>query len=280
MDTGFSFSGELLGALTVLFAVCILVPVMYYVWNVYRRRLSHIAILGGLAAFFLFGFVLSQGLLRSLAPASAQESGPWGYALLSAAVSAACDVGGIFLGLLLLHRQQGTIRVPTGFGLGYRVFEMFYLGGMNAFIRLSYVMNVNNDGLEAVLQQVEEGQRASLELLLRNLGESSVGIFWLSAVDYAVRFALTAALTRLLWYAVEGGRKPADKRFLALAFGLDLFCELMLSLKAAGASYVLCASVYYVLAALALCLSYYAARQRDDPEALRGDRLPGKIRRR
>ncbi len=277
METEFSYSGELLGALTVLFAVCILVPVMYYVWNVYRRKLSHIAILGGLAAFFLFGYVLSQTLLRGLDPA---EQGMWGYALLSALIAAACDVGGIFLGLWLVHRQQGTVRVPIGFALGYRIFEMFYLGGLNTFIRLSYVMTVMNDGLEAVLSQVEESQRPALELQLRSLAEGSVGMYWMSAVDYAARFALTVALARLLWYAIEGGRKPEDRRFVALAFGLDLLCELMLSLHAAGGSYVLCAIVYYVLVALALCLSYSMARQRDDPEKLRADRLQGRGARR
>ncbi len=277
METEFAFSGELLGALTVLFAVCILVPVMYYVWNVYRRKLSHVAILGGLAAFFLFGYVLSQSLLRGLDP---EALGTWGYALLSALIAAACDTAGIFLGLWLVHRQQGTIRVPIGFGLGYRIFEMFYLGGLNTFLRLSYVMTVTNDGLESVLSQVEEGQRAALESQLRNLAESNVGMYWMSAVDYAARFALTVALARLVWYAIEGGRKPEDKRLIALAFGLDLLCELMLSLHAAGASYVLCAIVYYVLVAFALCLSFYAAKQRDDPEKLRADRLRGRARRR
>ena len=277
MDTEISFSGELLGALTVLFAVCILVPVMYYVWNVYRRKLSHVALLGGLAAFFLFGYVLSQNLLRGLDPA---VLGTWGYALLSAFIAAACDTAGIFLGLWLLHRQQGTVRVPIGFGLGYRVFEMFYLGGLNTFLRLSYVMTVTNDGLESVLSQVEESQRPALELQLRSLAESGVGMYWMSAVDYAARFALTAALARLLWYAVEGGRKPEDKRLIALAFGLDLLCELLLSLHAAGAPYVPCAAAYYVLVAGAVCLSYYEARQRDDPEKLRADRLRGRERRR
>ncbi len=277
METEAFFSGALLGALTVLFAVCILVPVMYYIWNVYRRRMSHIAILGGLAAFFLFGYVLSQSLLQGLQP---ERLGLWGYGLLSALIAAVCDVGGILLGLWFLHRQQGSVRVPTGFGLGYRLFEMFYLGGLNTFIRLSYVMSVNNDGLEAVLGQVEESSRGALELQLRSLAESSVGMYWMSAVDYAARFTLTVAVTRLLWYALEGGRKPADRRFVALGFGLSFLCELMLSLHAAGAAYVPCAAAYYVLVALALGLSFAAAGQRDDPEQLRADRLQGRNRHR
>lgn len=268
------FSSELVGALTVLFAVCILVPTMYYVWNVYRRKLSHIAILGGLAAFFIFGYLVAETLLRLLAPASRMEAmGMWPYALVRALCVAASETAGISFALWYLHRQHGTIRVPIGFGLGFRLFEMFYLGALNTLLRLSTVMSVNQNGPEEILSQVNEGQREAFELQLRELAESSVGMYWMSAVDYACRFILAVVLARLIWYAFEGGRLPEDKRLIGAAFGLDFLCELMLALHAAGASYPLCASFYYVFVALGVCLIYAVSRRRDDPQRLTAEHV-------
>ena len=274
MDSELVFPGGLITALTVLFAVCILLPTMYYVWYVYRKRFNHIALLGGLAAFFLFGFLIAENLLRLLSPISV--TGQWTYALLRAAVAALCDVGGYALGLWFLKKQHGTIRVPISFGLGYRLFEMFYLGALNTLLRLTSAMTVNRDGIQTLLDTVTEEQAPALRLQLMTLAESSPGMYWMSAVDYICRFVLTVVLVRLIWYAFEGGREPEDRRLIAAAFGIDLLCELMLALYAAGLSYHLCAGVYYVLVAGAVCLAYYTARRRDDPQQLTADHLSGR----
>ena len=274
MDSELVFSGGLITALTVLFAVCLLLPAMYYAWYVYRRRFNHIALVGGLAAFFLFGFLLAENLLRLLGPAAG--AGKWTYALLRGFCLALCDVGAYALGLWFLKKQHSTIRVPISFGLGYRLFELLYLGALNTILRLSTAMTVNRDGLEAVLEGVAEEQVPALRLQLMNLAESSAGVYWMSTVDFICRFVLTVALVRLIWYAFEGGREPEDKRFIAAAFGVDFLCELMLALHAAGASYHLCAAVYYVLTAGSVCLAYYVAHRRDDPRQIAADHLTGR----
>ncbi len=268
------FSPDLIAALTVMFAVCLLMPAMYYAWYVYRRRFNHIALVGGLAAFFLFGFLISESLLRLLS--SASGAGMWPYSILRAACIALCDAGGWALGLWFLKKQHSTIRVPVSFGLGYRLFELLYLGALNTILRLSTAMTVNRDGLEAVLEGVAEEQVPALRLQLMNLAESSAGVYWMSTVDFICRFVLTVALVRLIWYAFEGGREPEDKRFIAAAFGVDFLCELMLALHASGASYHLCAAVYYVLTAGAVCLAYYVARRRDDPQQISASHLTGR----
>ena len=279
LDSELVFSGELVTALTILFAVCILLPTMYYVWYVYRKRFNHIALLGGLAAFFLFGFLVAENLLRLLP--SAEGAGRWTYALLRAVVAALCDVGGYALGLWFLKKQHGTIRVPISFGLGYRLFEMLYLGALNTLLRLTSAMTVNRDGIQALLDTVTEEQAPALRLQLMTLAESSPGMYWMSTVDYICRFVLTVALVRMIWYAFEGGRERSDPRLIAAAFGVDLLCELMLALHAAGASYRVCAGIYYVLVAGAVCLAYYTARRRDDPQKIAADHLTGRnIRRR
>ncbi len=275
MDSELVFSGELITALTVLFAVCLLLPAMYYAWFVYRKRFNHVALLGGLAAFFLFGFLISENLLRLLAPAAG--AGMWTYSVLRAFCIALCEVGGFVLGLWFLKRQQhSTIRVPIGFGLGFRLFELLYLGALNTLLRLSTAMTVNRDGLQSVLEAVPEEQAPALELQLRNLAESGAGTYWMGAVDYICRFVLTVALVRLVWYAFEGGREAEDRRLIAAAFGIDFLCELMLALHASGASYHLCAAVYYVLVAGSVCLAYYVARRRDDPQQIAADHLSGR----
>ena len=274
MDSELVFSGDLITALTVLFAVCILLPTMYYVWYVYRKRFNHIALLGGLAAFFLFGFLVAENLLRLLAPTAG--AGQWTYSFLRAFCAALCDVGAYALGLWFLKKQHSTIRVPISFGLGYRLFEMLYLGAMNTVLRLTSAMTVNREGLQALLDTVTEEQAPALKLQLMSLAESSPGMYWMSTVDYICRFTLTVALVRLVWYAFEGGREPSDKRLIAAAFGIDFLCELMLALHAAGASYHLCAGIYYVLVAGAVCLAYYVAHQRDDPQQLTADHLTGR----
>ena len=271
MDSQLVFSGGLITALTVLFAVCLLLPAMYYAWYVYRKRFNHIALLGGLAAFFLFGFLISENLLRLVSAA-----GGWSYALLRALLVALCDVGGYALGLWFLKKQHSTIRVPISFGLGYRLFEMLYLGALNTILRLSTAMSVNRDGLEAVLEGVAEEQVPAFRLQLLSLAETGPGVYWMSTVDFVCRFVLTVALVRLVWYAFEGGREPEDKRLIAAAFGLDFLCELMLALYAAGASYHLCAAIYYVLTALAVCLAYYVAHRRDDPQQIAAEHLTGR----
>ena len=283
LDSELVFSGELITALTVLFAVCILLPTMYYVWYVYRKRFNHIALLGGLAAFFLLGFLVSENLLRLVPTLTWQQlassrrgAGMWSYSLLRAIIAALCDVGAYVLGLWFLKKQHSTIRVPISFGLGYRLFELLYLGALNTVLRLSTAMTVNREGLQAVLDSVAEEQVPAMELQLRNLAESAQVLFWMSTVDFICRFVLTVALVRLIWYAFEGGRKPEDKKLIAAAFGVDFLCELMLALHAAGASYHLCAAVYYVLTAGSVCLAYYVAHRRDDPRQIAADHLSGR----
>ena len=279
MDPELTFSGGLVGAMTVLFAVCVLLPAMYYVWTVYRRRFNHVAMLGGLACFFFFAYFLAQTLLRLLLPTGPTGAGMWGYGIIRALCVSVCEIGGVSLTLWFLHRQQhATVRVPIGFALGYRLFEMLWLGAVNTVIPLSLALTVNREGLPFVLEAVEETQRSAMELQLRTLAETAPGVYWMSTVDYVCRFALSAALARLIWYGFEGGRLPEDKRLIAAAFGLDFLCEGMLALHEAGGSYHLCAAIYYVLVAGAVCLAYFEARRRDDPEQLRADHLKSRVR--
>lgn len=271
------FSSGLVTALSMTFAACILIPVMYYIWMVYKRKMSHVGIIAGLAAFFMFSYLISGVLLANLAPESSMEKmGQWPYALIRALCLAVSDTLAMALGLWFLHRQDRTVRAPIGFGLGFRLFDMLWLGGLNVLAPLSSAMTVNREGLESLLSSVEPDKVSALELQLRALAETSPKVYWLGTVDYVCKFVLAVALTRILWYAFEGGREPADKKYGALVFILKFLCELMLALYAAGGKYQLCSAAYYVLVAASVCLAYYLANRRDDPEQLRADHLKGK----
>lgn len=277
MESQLIFSSALLTALTMTFAACILIPAMYYIWMVYKKRISHVGILAGLAAFFMFSYLFSGVLLGKLAPESAMgKMGQWPYAITRALCIAISDMAGMTLGLWFLHRQERSLRAPIGFGFGFRLFDMLWLGGLNVLAPLSSAMSVNSDGLEAVLSQVDADKANALELQLRALAETSPKVYWMGTVDYICKFVLAIALSRILWYAFEGGRESADKKYGAVVFGLKLLCELMLALYAAGGKYQLCSAAYYVLVAASVCLAYYLSSKRDDPEQFKADRLKGK----
>ena len=274
METELVFSDALVTALTILFAVCILVPAMYYVWNVYKKKLNHPAMLAGLAAFFFFGYWLSGVLLAQLAPESRiAELGAGGYALRRALCVSVSEIGGMLLALSLLKKRSGGIGVPIGFGLGFRLFDLLFLGAMNALLRLSNAMTVNRDGLETVLEAAGADQAEALELQLRALAETAPKLYWMSAVDYICMFVLSAALARILWFAVADGRLPADRRLIVPAFLLRFLCELLLALYAAGGSYRLCAALYYVLVAGTVCLTHALSRHYGGAEQVGGDHL-------
>lgn len=276
-----TFSNELTGALFALFFTCIMLPVLYYIWMAYRKRLNNIAMLAGIASFFVFGYFLSGFLLGTFAPeAKAAEIGVINYALRRAVCVAIAEAGGLWLSLYALSKRYNTIKVPTGLGLGFQLFNLLYLGGINSFIRLGYVMSVNKNDLQTVLDSVEAQYAPQFEALLRDLAASDPYVYVMSAVDYVCMFILTAALCRILWYSIEGGRKESSKLFIIAAFVLRLAAEIPLAVyQAGGGSYKLCAIFYYVITALVLAYAVWLSHDRDDKEQIRSDRLrPRRIR--
>ena len=236
------FSQPLITALSFLFCFCMLAPALYYVWFVYRRKLDHTGLLGGLAAFFLFGYLITGLLLGVLVPESRKAGmSPWSFALLRGLITAAAEVGGIWLCLWFLRRgrteARRTVRVPIGFGLGYRLFDLLYLRAFKTLFYLLNALSVNRDGLETVLEGVEADKAPELEALLRELAESNPQMYWFSAVDCLCMLVFSVCVARLLWYSMEGGLKPADIRFLPLAFGIRLAGEFLQVLYQNGGEY-------------------------------------------
>ena len=278
------FPEPLITALSFLFCFCMLAPALYYVWFVYRRKLDHTGMLGGLAAFFLFGYLITGFFLGLLVPDSRREEmNPWSYALLRGLIIALVEVGGCWFSLWFLRRgrpeARRTVRVPIGFGLGYRLFDLLYLGAFNALFRLLNALSVNRDGLETVLEGVGAEDAPALEAQLRLLAESAPRMYWLSAVDYLCLLVLSVCAARLLWYSMEGGLKPANIRFLPLVFAVRLMGEFLLAMyQSGGGSFMACAGIYYLLTAALACFTWYESNRRDSKELLHDEHLKSRIR--
>ena len=282
METTLVFSDELMTALTVLFIACTVAPAFYYVWYVYKKKLNHAGMLAGLAAFFLCGYLLPSMLLGSFAPADkSAEMAPAAYALLRALLVALPEVGGITVFLLFMSRRYSTVRVPIGFGLGFRLFDLLYLGALNALFRLANALTVNRDGLESLLESVDAASAPALVEQLELLAASAPKVYLMSAVDYVCMLVISVVVARFIWYGLEGGKLEEDRRLILLAFVLRFVAEFLQAFySVGGASYGLCAGIYYVLTALAVCYCYYEARRRDDPEKIHADHIQWKQHRR
>ena len=284
METTLVFPEPLITALSFLFCFCMLVPALYYVWFVYRRKMDHVGLLGGLAAFFLFGYLITGLLLGYLAPEAKRESmGPWTYAILRGLVTALAEVGGCWFILWFLRRgrpaEKRTERIPIGFGLGYRLFDLLYLGAFNALFRLLNALSVNRDGLATILEGVEADAAPALEEQLRLLAESSPQLYWVSAADYLCMLAISVCAARLLWYGMEGGRERADIRLVPLVFLVRLVGETLLALyQSGGGSFLACAGTYYVLTAALVCFTWYESSRRDSKEMLHDEHLKSRMK--
>ncbi len=278
------FPEPLITGLSFLFCFCLLVPALYYVWFVYRRQLDHSGLLGGLAAFFLFGYLITGMLLGALAPeAKREDMGPWVYSLLRGFITAVAEVGGCWAVLTFLRRgrpaEKRTVRLPIGFGLGYRLFDLLYLGAFNALFRLLNALSVNRDGLETILEGVDAASAPALEEQLRILAASSPRMYWISAVDYLCLLVISVCAARLLWYSMEGGKRPADIRLLPLVFVVRLAGEFLLAMyQSGGGSFPVCAGTYYLLTAALACFTWYQSSQRDSRELLHDEHLKSRTR--
>ncbi len=278
METTLVFSDELTTSLVVLFITCLILPAFYYVWYVYKKKLNHAGLLAGLAAFFLCGYLLPSMLLGSFAPADkSAEMAPAAYALLRALLVALPEIGGMAVFLAFMQRRYSTVRVPIGFGLGFRLFDLLYLGALNALFRLANALTVNREGLQSLLDSVDAASAPALQEQLEALAASAPRIYLISSVDYICMLLVSVVAARLIWYGLEGGKLEEDRRLILLAFVLRFAGEFLQAFySAGGASFGICAGFYYGLTALAVGYCIFESHRRDDPEQIRDNPLKGK----
>jgi hypothetical protein len=122
---------------------------------------------------FLFRISAFGFLLGTFAPeARPLSSVILGYALRRAVCVAVTEAGGIWIYLYCCYKSI-TPKGSQGFGLGFQLFNLLYLGGNKRFIRLGYAMSVNKNGLIQYYHQLTS-VCLRFETLLRDLAGTTL----------------------------------------------------------------------------------------------------------
>lgn len=268
------FSNAFVTISFVFMFACLMFPVLYYIYFMYKKRFNHITMLAGIAGFLVFGYMLTSVLLTSVIPESLREQiGEVPYAIIRTLVIGICEAGGMYIVLRLLSSRDASIVTPISFGLGYTLVNMLLVGGINAFLRLSQAMAVNEDGLEKVLETVDVTQQDSLRATLTELSQLPVGRYVMEVAEFACFFLISVAIARIIWYSIDGGKLPASNRFLVLGIFLRFAAELAYYLAGRVENYVLAESIYYVITAIIVALAVLLSLQRDDKEKIKAGPL-------
>jgi uncharacterized membrane protein YhfC len=97
----------------------------------------------------MYSVICCRGfLLGTFAPDSAAaKMGPAAYSVSRAFLTAVSEAGGIWATLYFLSKRYSSVKVSNGLGLGFKLFDLLIIGGINSFTRLSLMLAVNKDGL-------------------------------------------------------------------------------------------------------------------------------------
>ena len=253
---------------------CLMCPVLYYIYFVYKKRFNHLAMLGGIAAFLMFGYLLTSLLLGSVIPTSLRDQmGEVPYALVRTLLIGICEAGGMYITLRLLSSRYPGNTTPISFGLGYTLINMLLVGGVNGFMRLSQAMAVNDNGLDAVLDTVDASQREALRATLTELSELPIGRYAMEVAEFVCFFLISVAIARIVWYAIDGGKLPASNRFLGLGILLRFAAELAYYMVGRVENYVMAEVIYYIVTLVIVAVAVLLSIQRDDKEKVRAGPL-------
>lgn len=268
-DTQMTFPDSFIAAMFLLLIVCCVLPIFYFIYYAFKRKINYISILAAVAAFLLFGYYLNGILLGSIVPEDKiARSGTAGYAVIRSVIAGITNVGGICICLRFLAKRYETVNTPISFGLGYPLYVMIMEGGANAMYRISMAYAVNKEGLETVLESVEEAQRSSLLEQLEDMAASPLAEYYYSAGKYAAYFIICIALSRLIWYSVHGERRKPLWLFVPAAFVLRFLMELPIALYTSKAvdGLALTSVLYFIAALIALAASIVVSRMWDNKD--------------
>lgn len=264
-----TFSGGYAAAMMLILIVCCTLPVLYFIFFAFKRKINYVAIFAAVAGFLLFGYYLNGILLNAFAPYSKLEQmGALSYSIVRSVITGLTNVAGAYFCLRLLAGRYDSIKTPISCGLGFSLFYLIIEGGANAMFRLTMANSVNEKGLQAVLETVDAAQRSSLKEQLEYMAASPLAEYYYSAAKYAAYFLIGIAMTRLLWYAIRGYRRPASWVFIPAVFLLRTFMELPIAVYASGMTenVALTSVIYCAIAVVSLLASIYVSRLWDEDE--------------
>jgi hypothetical protein len=247
----FRFSTAFINSLWAIAAVCLAAPLLFYIFNTVKKRMSHASLAAGIAGYIVLGYALSAVALGGL------ERGA-----LSALYYAAIEVAGAYGIMRWLAAKRADSSIPLGYALGYSAIPMLIIKGYGALMKLSVANAFNDLGITAFLDSVDNGDKDALLAMLNEFAAETLQDHMMIAAEYLLGFALTVGTVRLIWYSIHGERRPANWGFLAAAlilrFGAEFFFEAEYS--------IITECAYYAISAVAFGVSLLAARLWDNPE--------------
>ncbi|MDR2606418.1 MAG: YhfC family intramembrane metalloprotease [Oscillospiraceae bacterium] len=247
----FQFSGAFVNSLWAIAAVCLAAPLLFYVFNAFKKRMSHAALAGGVIGFIALGYGLNSVALGGV------ERGA-----LSALYYTIIEVAGAYAIMRWLAAKRADRSVPIGYALGYSAIPMLIMKGYGALMKLSVANAFNELGLTAFLESVDSGDRDALLATLNEFAAETLQTHLMIVAEYLLSFALTIGTVRLVWYSIHGEKRAANWGFLAAAivlrFGAEYFYQSEYSIVTQCAYYFVCAVTFGA--------SLLAARLWDNPE--------------
>lgn len=269
MDSELTFSGGFIASMFILLFACSTLPILYFIFYAFKRKINYMAILAAIAGYILFA-ILINGILQSIiAPDSKIEQvGAVLHSIIRSVLVGLTSAGGAYILLRLLASRYDSIKTPISFGLGFPLYALIMEGGSNAMYRLSMAYTVNEKGLSAVLETVDTAQRASLQAQLESIAATPLSEVFYTAGKFACFFIISVAIARLLWYSLRGDRRAPSWIFLPIAVALRTLLELPIALYATGAidNYAVSNILHYGVTVLALLISILVSMQYDNKE--------------
>jgi hypothetical protein len=241
-------------------AACLLPPLMYYIFYVYRRNLKQLAVLTGLAAYAVFGYILPGFVVPGISGA------------VPRALYIACsEVAGIFIAFKLTAKAWDTNANAFGLTVGFAVIPIIIMRGFTAMSKLAIVTSLNDTGYSALAESMPTENRAALDDMLTALANETTAQHMLIAAEYLCAFALIVGITRLIWYSFHGERREPNIMFVFAALLLRSLAEIFYQTPYS----IVSECAYYVVSLAAFAASVLAAKFWDEPERFT-ERLSGK----
>ncbi|NLO47329.1 MAG: YhfC family intramembrane metalloprotease [Clostridiales bacterium] len=225
------FSGSFITAMIILLLACSTLPVLYFIFYAFKRKINYIAVFAGILGAVFFGIFVQGILLSNLIPENRMQAiGPVPYAIYQALIIGIVNVSGIYIVLRLLSARYESLGAPISVGLGYALVPMILDGAVNAATRLSFASAINEKGMAHVLSTVNPGDRESFQQTMEELAAQPIAPFLYTAAKFICFFMICVAITRLLWYSLYGKRRNASWLFIPAAYVLRSIPELPLAL--------------------------------------------------
>ena len=212
------------------FAISIGVPIAAVIYG--RKKLggSLTPVVVGIGAFFLFAMVLEQILHRIVYAAfgNVLVQNLWLYALYGGLAAGVFEETGRYLAMKRVMKDTLSKENSVMYGIGHGGAESIILIGMTYLSNLVTAFLINQNGVDSLLESVDESMRAQVREQLSGLWTTPSYQFALAGVERMAAFVLQLCLSYIVYRAVKEA-KPVYYLLAVLVHFLVDGCLVMLS---------------------------------------------------